>query len=143
MRLAYVLAGDRHVAEDIVQEAFVKVGRKLFGLRDREHARNYLLRTVINLTKGRLRRLQVEQSATQKGPRPTYTTQPDVAEQDRMWNKLLQLPVRQRAALFLRYYQDLSESQTADALQCSVSAAKSLVNRGLKELRANLEGEQG
>ncbi len=54
---------------------------------------------------------------------------------DEMWTALLHLPIRQRAALFLRYYQDLSEQEAADALNCSLSALKSLVNRGLRDLR--------
>jgi RNA polymerase sigma factor (sigma-70 family) len=66
---------------------------------------------------------------------------PDVAARDELWRALLRLPVRQRSALFFRYYEDLSEAAAADALGCSVSALKSLVNRGLKELRAQLEGE--
>lgn len=141
MRLAYVLTGDRAVAEDLAHEAFVKLGRKIFRLHNPEHARNYLLRTVINLTKSRFRRLKTERHAAERtAPRDTQTVLPDVAEQDRLWRALLRVPARQRAALFLRYYQDLSEAQTADALDCSVSAVKSLVNRGLKELRKGLEG---
>ena len=141
-RLAYVLTGDRQAAEDLTQEAFVRVGRKLFGLRDPEHARNYLFRTIINLSRDRLRRLKSERNAVQRTSFSlSHETMPDVSEQDQMWNALRKLPGRQRAALFLRYYQDLSEAQTADALQCSVSAVKSLVNRGLRDLRGNLEGE--
>lgn len=142
IRLAYVLTGDRQVAEDLAHEAFVRVGRKLFGLRDPDHARNYLFRTVINLSKDRLRRLRNERSAAERTvPFISHDAMPDVSQQDQMWKALRGLPARQRAALFLRYYQDLSEAQTADALECSVSAVKSLVNRGLKELRSSLEGE--
>lgn len=65
---------------------------------------------------------------------------PDIPQQDEMWRALLSLPLRQRTALFLRYYQDLSEVQAAEALQCSVGAIKSLVNRGLNELRQRYEG---
>lgn len=142
IRLAYVLTGDRQVAEDLAQEAFIRVGRKLFGIRDPDHVRNYLFRTVINLSKDRLRRLKTERSATQRTiPVSAHDGMPDVGQQDQMWNALRSLPARQRAALFLRYYQDLSEAQTAEALECSMSAVKSLVNRGLKELRSSLEGE--
>ncbi len=139
-RLAYVLTGDGHAAQDIAQEAFVRVGRKLFGLRDPEHSRAYLYRTVVNLCRGRGRRLKVERAALQQiesAPKPPAA---GVAEQDEMWRALLDLPLRQRTALFLRYYQDLSEVQAAETLGCSLSALKSLVNRGLKELRAALEG---
>ncbi|HEX2196343.1 MAG TPA: sigma-70 family RNA polymerase sigma factor [Actinomycetota bacterium] len=59
---------------------------------------------------------------------------------DEMWEALRKLPYRQRAALVLRYYEDLSERQTADALGCSVSAVKSLVTRGLQVLRDEVGG---
>jgi RNA polymerase sigma factor (sigma-70 family) len=66
------------------------------------------------------------------------TVQPDAAIQTDLWNALATLPARQRAALVLRYYEDLSEQETADLLGCSVAAAKSLVARGSQELRAAL-----
>jgi RNA polymerase sigma factor (sigma-70 family) len=141
-RLAYLLTGDAHSAQDVAHEAFVKMGRKIFRLRDAEHERAYLYRTVVNVSRGRGRRLRSERSALQRSDRmqTRHEQLPDLGEQDEMWRALLQLPVRQRAALFLRYYQDLSEAQAAETLECSVSAMKSLVNRGLKDLRARLEG---
>ena len=142
-RLAYLLTGDRHAAEDIAHEAFVRVGRKIFGLRDLEHERAYLLRTVVNLVRGRARRKKTERVALQKvGIIGDLQQGPDTGVRDEMWNAVLQLPVRQRAALFLRYYQDLSEVEAAATLDCSVSAIKSLVSRGLKDLRKRLEGER-
>jgi RNA polymerase sigma factor (sigma-70 family) len=139
-RLAYVLTGDIDVAQDIAQEAFVKVGRRLFALRDPQHSHAYLYRTVVNLCRGRARRLKIERAALQMLKSDERHQTPDITEQDEMWRALLLLPVRQRAALFLRYYQDLSEGQAAEVLQCSVGAVKSLVNRGLKELRVRLQG---
>lgn len=139
VRLAYVLTGDPHVAEDVAHEAFVRAGRKLFGLRDPERARGYLYRTVVNLCRGRGRKLARERAATARLPRPERTALPEPVEHDALWDALLGLPLRQRTALFLRYYQDLSEVQTAETLGCSLSAVKSLVNRGLAELRATVE----
>jgi RNA polymerase sigma factor (sigma-70 family) len=145
-RLAYVLTGDVDAAQDIAQEAFVRVGRRLFGLRDPQYAHAYLYRTVLNLCRGRARRLKIERAALQvlksdqRHQAPDITEQGGINQHDEMWRALLLLPARQRAALFLRYYQDLSEAQTAEVLLCSVSAVKSLVNRGLKELRVRLEG---
>jgi RNA polymerase sigma factor (sigma-70 family) len=139
-RLAYVLTGDVDTAQDIAQEAFVRVGRKLFALRDPQRSPAYLYRTVVNLCHGRARKLKTERAALQMLKSDQRYQAPDISEQDEMWRALLLLPLRQRAALFLRYYQDLSEAQTAEVLQCSVSAVKSLVNRGLKELRVRFEG---
>ena len=141
VRLAYVLTGDASLAQDVAHEAFVRVGRKLFGLRNADHAKAYLYRTTVNLCRGRGRRLKTERAATERLRVPHAQQPPDVAGRDELWQALLTLPVRQRSALFFRYYEDLSEAAAADALGCSVSALKSLVNRGLKELRAQLEGD--
>lgn len=141
MRLAYMLTGDRDAAEDVVHDAFVKIGGKVLALRDPEHARAYLLRTVVNLCRGRGRKVQRESRALRKleYPGPRHSTP---SGNDEMWTALLHLPIRQRAALFLRYYQDLSEHEAADALNCSLSALKSLVNRGLRDLRTRLKEER-
>lgn len=132
LRLAYVLTGDREAAEDITQDAFVRIGRKIFGLRDTDHERAYLFRTVINLCRSRGRKLRRERAAIARLQPPREATEP---EDDETWGRLLSLPSRQRAALFFRYYLDQSETSSAEALNCSTSALKSLVNRGLKTLR--------
>jgi RNA polymerase sigma-70 factor (ECF subfamily) len=140
-RLAYALTGDRDAAEDVVHDAFVKVGGKVFSFRDPEHARAYLMRTVINLCRGRGRKMQIERRGLSKLESPGPPHSVPVSSDDEMWTALLHLPIRQRAALFLRYYQDLSEQEAADALGCSLSALKSLVNRGLRALRVQLKEE--
>jgi RNA polymerase sigma factor (sigma-70 family) len=62
LRLAYLLTGDRELAEDIAQEAFVRVARRLSGLRDVDSFRWYLRRTVVNLANSQLRRRRVERA---------------------------------------------------------------------------------
>lgn len=141
IRLAYVLTGDRHTAEDIAHEAFVKIGRKVFGLRDTQHERAYLLRTVINLCRGHGRKLRSERSALSRVRNHSVEASETAHGDSPTWDAVKALPPRQRAALFLRYYQDLSEAQTAEVLDCSVSAVKSLVNRALNELRATTRSE--
>lgn len=133
LRLAYVLTGDVQAAEDITQEAFYRIGRKIFGLRDPDHERAYLLRTVVNLSRTRGRKLERERKALARLEPVCSSPAP---EADEAWKLLLSLPPRQRAALFLRFYLDRSEADAADALDCSTSALKSLVNRGLHTLRA-------
>lgn len=140
VRLAYVLLGDSGSAQDVAHEAFVRVGSRLLRLKGPDHARAYLFKTTLNLCRSRMRRQKVERAAAERMRVPDPQVQPDVAARDEMWAALLRVPVRQRSALYLRYYEDLSEVQAAEALGCSLSAMKSLVNRGLKELRAQLEG---
>lgn len=141
LRLAYVLTGDRHAAEDIAQEAFVRIGRRLIRFRDPEHTRAYLLRTVINLSRGRARRARVERAALARLHHPQTHELPD-GGRDEIWAGLLRLPERQRAALFLRFYLDHSEATAAEVLGCSPSAMKSLVSRGLKTLRESVENDR-
>lgn len=104
--------------------------------------RAYLFRTIINLCRGRGRRLALERSALARLKPLGVEHLPDLGQQDEMWTALLALPRRQRAALFLRYYLDQSEAQAAEALDCSPRALKSLVTRALSSLRATLQGDE-
>ena len=63
---------------------------------------------------------------------------PDLGARDEMWQALLRLPERQRTAIVLRYYEDLSEAQTADTMRCPQGTVKSLVSRGLDRLRQEM-----
>lgn len=65
---------------------------------------------------------------------------PDVAQRDEIWRLLLKLPPRQRAAVVLRYYEDLPDDAIADCLGCSKTAASSLLARALANLRSEFEG---
>lgn len=66
----------------------------------------------------------------------------DIEARDELWTQLQTIAPRQRAALVLRYYEDLSEEQTADILGCSLRTVKSLVARGMQAMRAQQEGER-
>lgn len=99
LRLAFVLTGNREVAEDVTQDAFVRIGRKIFGLRDVDHQRAYL-RTVINLCRSRGRSLNRERAALTRLQRQKTQPEPRV---DETWARLLSLPPRQRAALFFSH----------------------------------------
>ena len=63
------------------------------------------------------------------------STESDLGERDELWRALQLLPHRQRVALVLRFYEDMSEQQTANVMSCPVGTVKSLVSRGLKTLR--------
>jgi len=101
----------------------------------------YLRRAIVNLHTSTLRRRRTEREwLRREGPRAAAatTSQRDVGERADLWDALSTLPVRQRAALVLRYYEDLSERDAAEALGCSLAAIKSLVARGSEALRAQL-----
>jgi RNA polymerase sigma-70 factor (sigma-E family) len=144
-RLAYLLTGDRSQAEDLVHDAFVRCVGRFGHLRAHEAFDAYLRRTIVNLHSSRLRRVRVERAYLQKEAarvgRAASAAMPDVAGREDMWRRLLTLPPRQRAVLALRFYEDLSERETADTMRCSVAAVKSLTARATAALREGIRGE--
>jgi RNA polymerase sigma-70 factor (sigma-E family) len=143
-RLAFLLTGDNELAEDITQDAFVKIAGRIGGLRRRDASVAYLRQTVVNLARSHFRRKRVERAYLQReasGPQSGSGEGRDVAEADALWNELHRLAYRQRCAVVLRYYEDLSELQTAELLNCSVGAVKALTNRAMEQLRANVRSE--
>ena len=135
LRAAYFLVGDRDVAHDLVQDAFVRIMGRFGSTRQPDKFQAYLHRTLVNLSRNYLRRRGLERKILQGLPPDSVT---DPARDDEMWEALRALPHRQRTALVLRYYMDLSEQQAADAMSCSDRALNSLVTRGLSNLRKNL-----
>jgi len=143
LRLAYFLTGNRAVAEDLVQEAFVRVAGRFAHLRVPDAFDAYLRRTIVNLFTSHLRRKKLERAWARKhGAEPAQTSQPDHAARDELWRALQTLPERQRAAIVLRYYGDLSERQAADVLGCSTGALNQLVVRGMAALRAQIGDDE-
>lgn len=142
VRLAYLMTGDEDQARDIAQDAFVKVAGRLRGLRDPAAFPAYLRTTVLNMSRGHLRKLRTQRDYMSRQKRSEIEVPgPDLGGRDEMWQALRSLPPRQRAALVLRYYEDLSERQIADTMGSSESAAKSLLSRGLQQLRTEMRGE--
>ena len=142
VRLAAFLTGDRDNAEEVVQDAYVKVHGSWRGLREPDKAEAYLRTAVVNLSRSRLRRRQV---AAKHRPEPlsdvasAETSAMRVVQREAVLHALQQLPRRQREAVVLRYYGDLSEAQTASAMGCSVGAVKSHTSRAMAALRPLLE----
>ena len=136
-RLAYLLTSDRDLAEDLVQEAFVRLLRRYHDLRDPASFDAYLRKTVVNLSRKHFRRGRVERAHLEKerGRASAGHEGPDLETREEAWAALGALPSRQRVALVLRYYEDLSERETADILGVTTAAVRSLVQRGIASLR--------
>lgn len=131
------LVGDPAQAEDVASEVLVKVYLKWRGGRV-SSPKAYLRRAVVNHTHSWLRRKQVERRYLERQPPETGVVDPSVGRVDDaqvLTRALSQLPPRQRAAIVLRYYEDLSEAETAEVLGCSVGTVKSQVHRGIAKLR--------
>src|SRR5438093_4443801 len=141
MGLSYLLTGNQQQAEDLVQEAFVRCVGRFRHIRVPDAFDAYLRRTIVNLHTSGLRRKRLERAwlAREAGRGVTHAERPDVDERAELWARLQQLPPRQRAALVLRYYEDLSERDAADAMGISAAAMKSLVARGTAALRGEMK----
>jgi RNA polymerase sigma-70 factor (sigma-E family) len=144
LRLAYLLTSDAALAEDIAQEAFIRVAGRFRHLRTPDSFDAYLRRTVVNLCMSHHRRRRVERAYLEReaGRQARAVEPPDVAGRDELRRALAALPMRQRAAVVLRYYDDLPEQRVAEILGCSVPAARSLVFRAIESLRATIGGDE-
>ena len=144
MRLAYFLTGDREQAADLVQDAFVKVAGRFQHLRFPDAFDAYLRRTIVNLFTSHLRRLRLERAELrrQRTMGPVEHRDAEITDRDWMWGALRALPDRQRAAVVLRFYEDLSERETADVLGCSAGAAHQLLMRALVTLRGRIGSDE-
>lgn len=137
LRVAYLMTGDKALAEDVAQEAFVRLLKGFHNVRNPDAFRAYLLRTVTNLTNSHFRKSKRERDFSRREPKLRSEDPIDLGSRDMLWGALLRLPARQRTALVLHYCHDLSEQQTADVMQISLKAVKSLVGRGLAKLRSD------
>jgi RNA polymerase sigma-70 factor (sigma-E family) len=141
IRLAFLLTGDRALAEDLVQEAFARLVGRLRHLRDPGAFGAYLRRMIVNLATSHFRHRRVERAYLERlAGAPIPQTNPNDERDEAMHEALLGLPERQRAAMVLRFYEDLSDVQTAEILRCSPGTVRSLVSRGMKALRIELQG---
>jgi RNA polymerase sigma-70 factor (sigma-E family) len=137
-RYAYLLAGERGLAEDLVQEALVKTYVGWHRLRDPNNAEACTRRVITTTAIGWWRRKSWRAELPNDNVPDRPTNPDDVTARVWLWQELQKLPPRQRAALVLRYYEDLTEPQTAEVLGCSVGTVKSQVSDALKKLRARL-----
>jgi RNA polymerase sigma-70 factor (sigma-E family) len=144
VRLAYLLTGDRALAEDLVQDAFVRLAGRLVHLRDQSAFDAYLRRTVVNLSNSYFRRKKVERAfldSARSAAGMRGSQAPSVEDREDLWRALGRLSARQRAAVVLRFYEDLPEREVAEILKCPPGTVKSLVSRGLETLRKEIRGE--
>jgi RNA polymerase sigma-70 factor (sigma-E family) len=144
VRLAALLCGDASRAEELAQDAYVQLHARWRQLRDTDKALAYLRQSIVNRSRSSLRhRLVVGRYlAAQPPPPPAPSAEHgalDLLAQASMLDALRALPGRQREALILRYYLDLSEADIAEAMGVSRGAVKSHTARGIAALRTSLE----
>lgn len=149
-RLAYVILGDAQMAEEIVMDAMLKTFTGWGRIRDLDRSDAYLRRIVVNMCRSKIRRKMIEARVNQVTYRrdelkmPSWD--PERHETGRLvWAAVKQLPERQRAAVVLRYFEDMPEAQIAEVLDCSVGTVKSQLSKARAKLEKtlNLSLERG
>jgi RNA polymerase sigma-70 factor (sigma-E family) len=136
LRTAYLLTGDHQDAEDLVQTALIKAVPKWRRLRDHEP---YVRRILVNESISRWRRGRWRETPIAE-PRERATTDPDLTEGIALREALGALAPRQRAVIVLRYFDDLTEAQTAEVLGIRVGTVKSQARDALARLRTLVPG---
>ena len=138
-RVAYLILGDHQLAQDLVQESLEKTYVAWPRLREVANAEAYTRRVIATTAISWRRRRAFHERPAEYLPEPVgEDLAATVAVHDALWAHLLALPPRQRAAIVLRHYVDLSEAETAEAMGCSVGAVKSSVSTGLRKLRQRI-----
>ncbi|MFE9255576.1 SigE family RNA polymerase sigma factor [Streptomyces sp. NPDC006879] len=139
MRTARSLTANPCDAEDLLQTALTKTYVAWERIEDHRALDGYVRRALLNTRTSQWRKRKVDEFACEELPEGDGVPLPDPAEtqvlRDAMWRAVMRLPDRQRAMVVLRYYEDLSEAQTAELLGVSVGTVKSAVSRALGKLR--------
>ncbi|WP_460664759.1 SigE family RNA polymerase sigma factor [Kribbella swartbergensis] len=144
LRLALMLTGGVHSAEDLVQTVYARAHRKWERIQSLDNPEAYLRTMVVNefLSWRRLlknRELPVAEPADLPSAEDIGARQ---AQRDATWRLLAELPRQQRAVLVLRYYEDLPDDEIAAVLGCAPATVRSNAARGLATLRTNLPAKE-
>ena len=139
LRTAYLIIGDLHEAEDVVQETLFRVAARWPRVRRMDQPAAYARRILVNfaLRGGPKRSRRRAELSETSAANPAVPATP-LDAQDELHAALAALPPRQRAVLVLRYFLDLPESEVAAALGCSLGTVKSTASRGLARLEQTL-----
>jgi RNA polymerase sigma-70 factor (sigma-E family) len=137
VRTAFLLCGDPHEAHDLVQTALVRVHRRWAAIERADAPEVYARKVVVNLTASWWRR-RLRVPLSEIGGSTVARPGDRVDDRAELWQAVMTLPPRTRAVLVLRYFEDLSEAETARQLGCSVGSVKSQASRGLARLREQL-----
>jgi len=137
LRTAYLLTGDAGAAEELVQDTLVRLYPKWDRVQAADLPLAYVRRSVTNAFVNERRRassrdIRFEVVPERMDMRDVMAT---IADRDELWPLLQALPARQRAALVLRYFHDMSDDQIAAELECRAGTVRSLISRGLATMR--------
>ena len=138
LRSAYLLTGNLADAEDLVQSALAKTYLAWERIQDRKALDGYVRRAIVNTHISWWRRRRVDEYPTDEIPdQPAADTSGNSELHDTLQRALNRLPQRMRAAVVLRYFEDMTEAEVADALGVSQGTVKSTVSRAVAKLRSD------
>jgi RNA polymerase sigma-70 factor (sigma-E family) len=142
LRTAYLLTGEQHAAEDLVQSSLERVYVAWRRVSAADDPDAYVRRVMIN-AHARKHRKRLKEYLLPHGDSEIRRDLPErddrmaqADDRETLLRALVQLPPRQREAVVLRYWEDLSEAQAAECMECSIGAVKSNASKGLAKLRA-------
>jgi RNA polymerase sigma-70 factor (sigma-E family) len=138
LRFAYLLCGDRSLAEDLLQEVLFAMWRRFPDGITVENPVGYARRALAHRNVSRARRASSSEVVVDLPPlAATPSPTADLGDRDLLWQAIRRLPPRQRTVLVLRYYADATDQDIAAALQCRRGTVRSLASRGLVTMRAD------
>jgi len=140
LRTAYLLTGNIADAEDLVQSALTKTYVAWDRIHDRSALDGYVRRAIVNTHISWWRRRRLEEFPTDEIPEQAVIDQPDSSDiEESLQRAINRLPQRMRAAVMLRYYDDMTEAEVAEVLGVSLGTVKSTVSRAMAKLRIDVE----
>lgn len=137
-RTAYLLTGESHEAEDLLQTVLARTCLRWGSIRDKRAADAYVRRGLVREVQRTWRRRSREVVTGEVPDTGNAGGLDSRADHLALWQEIRRLPPRMRATLVLRYFEDLTEAATAEALGCSVGAVKSQTHHAVARLRAAL-----
>ena len=142
-RTAYLLAGSRSAADDLLQATLTKIYLAWPRIADRQHVDAYARRALVNEHRSTWRKTSRRHEVLAETPPERGEQPPEYdGEREAVWQLVQGLPPRQRAVIVLRYYEDLSEAQIADLLGISTGTVKSQASRALAALRERVPARE-
>ena len=142
LRTAYLLTGDRHTAEDVLQTSLAKLYLAWDKVRDRDSVDAYVRRIMVNENNSLWRRpWKRREHASDALPDAAYVDEYDDGRGPALWEVVQSLPPKARAVVVLRYYEQLSEAETADVLGISVGTVKSQCSRAISAMRERVPAD--
>jgi RNA polymerase sigma-70 factor (sigma-E family) len=144
LRFAYVLSGDAHLAEDLVQEVLARMHRRWDRVTVMDNPEAYVRTSIVRQFLSWRRRRAAREAIVADVPEPAGLEEPQqrVLAREQMWQLLASLPRAQRAVLVLRFYCDLPDDEIATLLDCREPTVRSQASRALARLRKTLGGRE-